>query len=107
TEVRLWDVATGEAKAAVESRCYRGRCDGLRFSPDGRRLLVLVEGWHGDPTGRLWDLTQTPPRCPDDAVFREDVLPGRPAFRSDYLSAFLPDGGILAWSEPERLHVLD
>lgn len=83
--VRLWDVETGK-----ELYQLRGHTDGIKivaFSPDGKQMLT-----GGSDHGSLWD-----------------VSTGREIIRFQYQfqsAAFSPDGGRIACSDYDGVHIL-
>ena len=77
--VRLWDVDTGQAKAAFEG--HTDRVTSVAFAPDGKTLASASF----DQTVRLWDV---------DSATLKNTLQGHTHEVSSV--AFAPDGKILA-----------
>jgi WD40 repeat protein len=81
--VRLWDTATGKARAPLATG-FSGVFS-LAYSPDGRTLAVVG----GDGSGRLLDVT-TPPD-PDKTIQQICRTFGRDLTEEER-AAYLPDG---------------
>jgi len=99
--VRVWDVATGRLLATLrgyDDNAGNGQCYAVRFSPDGRSLLVGVKDFATEGAIRVYDTA-------DLAEIRM-LLPGHPnggtselVFSPDgkYLVSQGVDGNILFW----------
>jgi WD40 repeat protein len=104
--VRLWDVATGRLRDTLrgyDDDAGHGRCKVVRFSPDGRWLLVGVQDFTTEGVVRVYDAA-------DPGEIRA-LLPGHAAggvntlaFSADgrYLATGGANGGILFWDWPGR-----
>ena len=93
--IRLWDVETGQERAALEG--HTGRIESVAFSPGGG--ILASGGWDG--TIRLWDAATGEPR----ARMEE---PGRYGLTGWVWSlAFDPDGEILASGHDHGVRVWD
>ena len=100
--VRLWDVATGEARGRLGDGSSAG---GVAFSPTGPVVALVLSGWPdqmekgGDV--EMWDVTQRELIWKIELDSAQEVL--------GYAIAFHPDGRVLATSGlgDSRVHLWD
>ncbi len=104
--VRLWEVRTGRLLATLrgyEDDAGNGQCQVVRYSPDGRHLLVGVQDVGTEGAIRVYDTA--------DLSEVQSLLPGHPnggvlrlAFSADgkYLASQGGNGEVLFWDWPQR-----
>ena len=89
TTVRLWDAATGEARATLKG--HEGDVWFVAFSPDGKTLASAGGYWGKPGELRLWDAATGTPKA---------ILKGHEG--PVYAVAFNPDGRTLASGGGDR-----
>ncbi len=104
--VRLWDVANGRLLGTLrgyDDDAGNGQCLVVRYSPDGKSLLVAVQDFTTAGAVRIYDTS--------DLGEIQSLLPGHTtggvanlAFSADgrYLATGGVDGGVIVWDWPNR-----
>ena len=104
--VRIWDVESLQLKATLrgyDGKASEGLCQALRFSPDGRFLVVGVQDFSAEGSIRVYDTTKLdeiqallPGHAQGGVYFLEFSDDGR------FLATVGADGELILWSWPDR-----